>query len=381
MAPERPTPPPAIVAGQPTERVPRMTIRPAPERPAAPGPGKPPAPPPAARPEPAPESSALAPADQSHLRPSVGQGLGRGRQLLSRRSGSVVGNLAVWFTTRSRRVKLGLLILLMLLIWLCGVTIPSMLISELSANLNGGENDNGYAYAQGGNGAGGGPPQLLMQGVRENGAVSALPFIETATPMPTETPTPTDTPTITATPTGTLMATWTPTPTNTPTPTITPSPTPVPATPTNTPRPRPRATQGPTEAPTPAPTPTPDADYIIASVRQLAPCENEGNHHIYIRVIDASGNGLNGVPVKVCWATGEKDCARPITETKDRGKGWIEFAMFKGTYNVQVDAAKSMIASGITPDYQKDELCPETGNTVANSLYHASFEVTIQKVR
>jgi hypothetical protein len=59
----------------------------------------------------------------------------------------------------------------------------------------------------------------------------------------------------------------------------------------------------------------------------------------------------------------------------------VEFAMFKGTYNVRVDGAKSQVASGITPDYQKDELCTENGNSVANSLYHASFEVLIQKVR
>ena len=215
----------------------------------------------------------------------------------------------------------------------------------------------------------------------ESSGGGLLPFLETVTPTPSLTPTPTDTPTITPTPTGTLLPTWTPTPTNTPTPTSTLTPTPVPPTPTNTPRPRPRVTQPPAETATPEPTPTPDADYIIASVRQLTPCENEGNHHIYVRVIDQSGNGMNGVPLKVCWGPGDNDCARPITETKDRGMGWVEFAMFKGTYNVQVANAKSMVASGITPDFQKDEMCPQTGNGVANSLYHASFEVMIQKVR
>ena len=319
-------------------------------------------------------------AGSTQLRASVGQGIGRGTQLLSRRSGSAIGTLAVWFTTRSRHVKLGLLIVLLLLVWLCGITLPSTLINELSANLNGGENDIGYAYAQAGEGDDG-SAQLLMQGVRENGAVAALPFVETVTPAPSETPAPTDTPTITPTPTGTLIPTWTPTPTITPTPTSTSTPTPVPVTPTRTPRPRPKATPTSAGPPTPMPTPTPDADYIIASVRQLTPCENEGNHHIYIRVIDQSGAGLNGIPLKVCWSTGENDCGRPITETKERGAGWVEFAMFKGTYNVRVDGAKSMVASGITPDYQKDEICAATGNGVANSLFHASFEVIIQKVR
>ena len=37
-------------------------------------------------------------------------------------------------------------------------------------------------------------------------------------------------------------------------------------------------------------------------------------------------------------------------------------------------------ASGITPDYQVDQRCNATGNTVANSLYHASFEVIFQRM-
>ena len=302
----------------------------------------------------------------------------RREMIKSSRLGKFVGTSAVWFTTRSRRVKVGLLILLLLFVWLCMVTLPSMLIHELSANLNGGDGNMGYAYAQNG-GEEGGMSAALLQSMPAQGVAAVLPFLETVTPTPTHTPLPTDTPTITPTPTGTLLPTWTPTPTITPTPTRTPSPTPPPATPTS--RPRVRATRAPTDTPTPPPTPTPDVDYIIASVRQLTPCENEGKHHIFVHVIDQFGNGIDGVPVKICWGPSDNDCARPITETKSRGKGWVEFAMFKGTYNVRVDGAKSMVASGLTPDYQLDELCPETGNPVANSRYHASFEVIIQKVR
>jgi hypothetical protein len=53
--------------------------------------------------------------------------------------------------------------------------------------------------------------------------------------------------------------------------------------------------------------------------------------------------------------------------------------MFKGAYSVQVEGAKSQVASGITPDFQVDEICPATDNPVANSRFHASFEVTIQR--
>jgi cell division septation protein DedD len=305
----------------------------------------------------------------------------RGTKLLARRSEGAISTAAVWFTTRSRHVKLGILILLMLLIWICGITAPAALINELSANLNGGANDTGFAaYAHGAEGGDNG--SFLLPGVREGGAVAALPFVETVTPTSTSTPTPTDTPTITPTPTGTPPPTWTPTatPTDTPIP-ATDTPTPVPDTPTPTPLPYTMTPRPPTDTPTPEPTATPDVDYIIANVRQLTACENEGNHHIYINVVDQAGNGINGVPVKICWTENEQDCTRAITETKGRGKGWIEFAMFKGTYNVRVDGAKSQVASGITPDYQVNELCPTSGNAVANSLYHASFEVTIKKVR
>jgi hypothetical protein len=143
----------------------------------------------------------------------------------------------------------------------------------------------------------------------------------------------------------------------------------------DTPTPRP-----PTATFTPSATPTPDADYVIASVRQLTACENEGKHHIFARVVDAAGNGLNDLPLQICWGSNEGDCAYPITESKQKkGRGWVEFAMFKGVYSIQVAGAKSQVASGITPDYQVDELCKETDNPVANSRFHASFEIIIQR--
>jgi hypothetical protein len=289
----------------------------------------------------------------------------------------------VWFATRRLWLKVGIAALLMLIIYLLGIAVPSIIINTLSANLHGGENDIGYAYAQSDLYRGDAQPaRLMVQSVRENGAVAALPFIETVTPSPTHTSTPTNTPTVTPTPTETPIPTWTPTPvppTSTPTPVDTPSPTPVPETPTPTPVPYTPTPRPPTMTPTPSATPTPDADYIIANVRQLTACENEGKHHIFVQVIDKNGNGLNGIPVKVCWGSGEGDCANPLTETKERGTGWVEFAMFKGVYSVQVAGAKSQVASGITPDFQLDELCPTSGNPVANSRFHASFEVTIQR--
>lgn len=314
-------------------------------------------------------------------RPSAARGISRGAGRLSGRIGGAIGEAAVWFATRSPRVKLGILVLLVLIIWLFFIAAPSSIIRTLSANLNGGENDIGYAFAQAGFEGNGQSPMLMLESVRDNGAVAALPFVETVTPTASPTFTPTPTPTVTPTPTDTPIPTWTPTPTETATPLpATPTPTTPPDTPTPTPVPNTPTPRPPTATPEPSATPTPDADYIIASVRQLTACENEGKHHIFTHVLDAAGNGLNDVMLKICWGPNDSsDCAYPITETKSEGLGWVEFAMFKGVYSVQVANAKSQVASGITPDFQLDELCPESDNPVANSRFHASFEVIIQR--
>ena len=61
--------------------------------------------------------------------------------------------------------------------------------------------------------------------------------------------------------------------------------------------------------------------------------------------------------------------------------GFVDFAMFKGSYSVQVLDYISEIAGPITPDIPRDETCAETGNAVANSLFHYSFEIVFRKVR
>jgi hypothetical protein len=195
----------------------------------------------------------------------------------------------------------------------------------------------------------------------------------TRTPLPTFTSTPTST--STPKPTNTLVPTWTPTPTGTPT--ITPTPT---ETPTQLPTsiPQPAAAPRPTATFTPAPTPTPNVDFQV-NIRQLTACENEGKHHLFIYVKDIQGQGLPGVRVRVGWPGGE---ATMMTGEKTHiGPGFVDFAMFKGSYTVQVLDYVSEIGGPITPDIPRSELCEETGNPVANSLFHYSYEVTFQKVR
>jgi hypothetical protein len=207
------------------------------------------------------------------------------------------------------------------------------------------------------------PPQL------EARVMAQVP--PTRTPLPTFTATPTAT--STPSPTNTMVPTWTPTPTDTPT--ITPTPT---DTPTSTSTPRPAAPARPAATFTPAPTPTPDVDFAV-SVRQLTACENEGKHHLFVYVKDMNGEGMPGIRLRVAWPGGE---ATMVTgEKRHIDPGFVDFAMFKGSYTVQVLNYASQVAGPVSPDIPRDELCKETGNGVANSLFHYSYEIIFQKVR
>lgn len=278
---------------------------------------------------------------------------------------------SVWFANLTWGAKLRLLFILLVIIWLCGIMAPSMIIQALAASF-----DDGGALP--------GDRRSVFNQVREGGAVAAvgmLPFVETATPTPSITPTPTETPTAVPTATDTPIPTWTHTPTHTPTPTNTPTPADTP-TPTSTPTRRVVVAMRPADTPTPEATPTPAVDFVLKSVRQLTACENRGKHHIFVSVVDSSGQGINGVPVKIQWAPIADGFVIAKTETKQNLKGQLEpgridFAMFKGTYTVEVQGGTSQIASGITPDYGTNESCGD--DVQANSLFHLSFEVIFQR--
>jgi hypothetical protein len=53
--------------------------------------------------------------------------------------------------------------------------------------------------------------------------------------------------------------------------------------------------------------------------------------------------------------------------------------MYHGTYSVRVLGARSQVAEGITVEIAAAEVCSATGNQVANSLYHYSYEVVFQR--
>jgi hypothetical protein len=191
----------------------------------------------------------------------------------------------------------------------------------------------------------------------------------TRTPFPTFTPTPTGLPG--ATPLSTWVPTWTPTVTPTPQATATPTATPIPT------RGLIQATAVPA---TPTDTPTPAYDYI-GTMRQLTACENAGKHHIFAYVYDKDGNGIPGAKMRVHWEGGSGGEAILTTGTKIEDPGLADFAMFKGSYYIEVLDGSSQVVGPISPDIPLNELCIETDNGVANSLYHYSFEVIFTKVR
>ena len=261
-----------------------------------------------------------------------------------------LGNVAAWFALRSVGAKLRLVSVFLLFVWLCGISAPATVISAF-------------------------PSDSLGDG--------ALGFLQMPTATPTFTPTSLSTPT-----TILMMPTDTPIP---PTPTpqpigIIPTDTPTPVPPTDTPTPAPPADAPiqalPMDTPTlepPTSTPTPAYDFILVEgcPRRLGPCENEGGHHILINVIDAQGNDLPGLKLEIAWVGGSAEIE--TGHKPERGLGFVDFPMYHGTYSVRVLGARSQVAEGITVDIAEAEVCPATGNQVANSLYHYSYEVTFQR--
>ncbi len=134
---------------------------------------------------------------------------------------------------------------------------------------------------------------------------TTLPPTDTPVP-PTETPVPEDT------------ATSVPPP-DTPTP---PADTPTPAPPTNTPTPEP-----------------PAVDFSISEIRVLGLGENNGgiegagaSHIIYINVIDAAGNPIDGAHIiNTAPYPGE-------TISGDKGPGKAELIMWQEVFNLAIDS-------------------------------------------
>ncbi len=181
-----------------------------------------------------------------------------------------------------------------------------------------------------------------------------------ATPTPTKTVTPTALPP-TAAPTATpspLPPTATPTaaPTDTPAPTETPTQppatdTPAPPTPTAMAALPPAAPVAPTAAPPPAVptnTPAPVVDFVITELRVLGLNENNGGielggqRNIYITVVDAAGNPIDGaLLVNTAPYPGQ-------AVTGDKGPGKAEILMDREEFRIKVESVNGQPVSSET---------------------------------
>jgi hypothetical protein len=193
------------------------------------------------------------------------------------------------------------------------------------------------------------------------GATTESMIAALASPTPTHTPTlpPTPTPLPTDTPTATpVPPTDTPAPTDTPVaeaPTDTPVPPPTPGPPTDTPEP----------APTPEPA-KPAVDYVVAEA-YLIPNPSYGGcpgaHSIFVTVVDASGNPIDGAFVE---DTGH---AVPPKVSGEKGPGKLEYDLWKNGFSLMVTQNQdgSPATSDVTPKLSSvDEDIPNEWLVQAN---------------
>lgn len=269
-----------------------------------------------------------------------------------------------WWGSRSAGAKFRLIAVALLLIWLLGVAAPSAIISLLS-RADGVSISNSVAKASV-------SERAMLVALAADLPLDVTP---TFTPWPTETPIPTPTFTPTATPTET------PIPTPTFTPTATPTNTPVP---TNTPRPVRAAAQAPAAAAVQAaaPAPAPSVKYKLIEMRRLSPCENRGMHNIFIKVVDAAGNPVDGVTA-VQVPAGQNGNVLDKAVSGVKGPGLLEFVMWKGAqYGVYisddgVNPTSSDIAQPVHSNFTDEAECPGGGG--GNTLFHNSFSLVFQK--
>lgn len=271
-----------------------------------------------------------------------------------------------WWGKSSTGAKLRLVAVILLLIYLLGVAAPSAIISLLSRNGNVGLSNSVAASSF--------RERSMLVALAADLPVDVTP---TFTPWPTETPIPTPTFTPTATPTETPIPTPTFTPTNTPVPpTDTPVPTRAPVRQVAAPAAAPRA------AAVAAAAPAPSVKYKLAEMRRLSPCENRGMHNIFVKVVDAAGNPVDGVTI-IQVPAGQPGNVLDKAISGVKGPGLAEFIMWKGAqYGVYIsedgaNPTSSDIAEPLHSNFTDEAMCAEGGG--GNTLFHNSFNLVFQK--
>jgi len=114
----------------------------------------------------------------------------------------------------------------------------------------------------------------------------------------------------------------------------------------------------------------------------MTPCENLGKHNIFVKIVDAAGNPVDGALV-VQTPKGQYGNVLDKTVSGAKGPGLCEFAMWKGAeYSVYVtedgvNPSSVQVADGQTSSIVGDEACPTADG--GNTLFHNSFNVIFQK--
>jgi CRP-like cAMP-binding protein len=289
-----------------------------------------------------------------------------------------------WWGSRSRGAKFRLIAVVLLLIWLLGVAAPAIIISLLSQAPD----------VSASRSMAGGSNMTVVESAVLVALAADLPeeAMPTYTPWPTETPIPTLTFTPTATPTDTPLPTPTFTPTETPVP---PTATPIPPTravvrqvvrevaaaPAAAPAAQPEvaAAVAPKAAPAAA---QPSVQFSVVEMRRLEACENRGNHHIFVTVVDGSGNPVDGVTL-IQSPAGEPGNVLDKSVSGSKGPGKAEFIMWKfGEYAVYIagdgaNPGNTDIARPLHPNFTDEHNCADGGG--GNTLFHNSFAVTFRK--
>jgi len=105
-------------------------------------------------------------------------------------------------------------------------------------------------------------------------------------------------------------------------------------------------------------------------------------HNIFIKVVDAAGNPVDGVII-IQSPAGQPGNVLDKQVSGSKGPGKAEFIMWKGAeYAVYistdgVNPASSDIAQPVHSNFTDEEMCPDGGG--GNTLFHNSFSLIFQK--
>lgn len=315
---------------------------------------------------------------ETHGRPGP-----QGQRQPQRRNSNGGGGIGAWFSNMSTFGKVRLAILVLLLIWLLGIVAPYLIFTMIRGTSSAAESTSEIAsssnvlrainavYAMGSYELAHSDTQLAQTLAMADQQVGATP---TYTPPPTITPVPTNTPL--------------PTPTPTPQPTATPTQPPAPVVRQAAPAPVVAAEPEPEvqAASLPSRTWDPRLDQLNVQVQEAGvepgqpyfrlveavwqdEQESGGRHHIFVEVLDESGNRMVGHPVTVFWGDGSYT---GNTEDKNPPDYAFNYMMYAAgnAYNVKVEGLPSDVLLGAG---MGDIENPRWG-------IHTSYLLTFQKV-